>query len=293
MSNSPKPEDIILAVKESGYLMEQEVASQLEALGFHVQTNRAYKDQDEGKSREIDVSAIKRIAHNEEKNISVFIEILAECKNNSNPFIFIGRQKNTLDNRRPPEEFFSTIKYSLEKQIGPNARSVQDKPAFFHLALDKFHYGYKESTKAVQFCQIDRKSGNWKVNHGGIYDAIFYPIIKALNTRKKEVSGRLSYSGPSNIWFFFPIVVLSGDIYYIDSAQEKLEPTERDFVRFKREIDTTNLKGEFALDFIKQNSLENFISLNVNPLCDRLKYLVEQTPDDLLKRGVSEENLLA
>ena len=45
--------------------MEQEVATQLEALGFHVSTNMAFEDIEEGKSREIDV--IKRVAHNEEK----------------------------------------------------------------------------------------------------------------------------------------------------------------------------------------------------------------------------------
>ena len=47
--------------------MEQEVATQLEALDFDVQTNLAFEDIEEGKSREIDVSAIKEVAHNEEK----------------------------------------------------------------------------------------------------------------------------------------------------------------------------------------------------------------------------------
>ena len=67
MNASPSYTEIVDALKQSGYLMEQEVATQLEALDFHVSTNMAFEDIEEGKSREIDVSAIKRVAHNEEK----------------------------------------------------------------------------------------------------------------------------------------------------------------------------------------------------------------------------------
>ena len=52
MNNSPNPKDIIAALKQSGYLMEQQVATQLQALDFHVWTNWAFEDVDEGKSRE-------------------------------------------------------------------------------------------------------------------------------------------------------------------------------------------------------------------------------------------------
>ena len=84
MNASPSPEKIIDALRQSGYLMEQEVATQLEALEFHASTNLAFEDIEEGKSREIDVRAIKGVAHNEEKKLSAFVEILAECKNSRN-----------------------------------------------------------------------------------------------------------------------------------------------------------------------------------------------------------------
>ena len=38
------------------------------------------EDIDEGKSREIDVRAIRRVAHNEEKRLSAFIEIIGEMQ---------------------------------------------------------------------------------------------------------------------------------------------------------------------------------------------------------------------
>ena len=60
MPDQPTREEIAQAVKDSGYLMEQELGSELEALGFVVQTNYPYKDLDEAKSREIDVFAIRQ-----------------------------------------------------------------------------------------------------------------------------------------------------------------------------------------------------------------------------------------
>ena len=97
MTDVPSSNDILNALKFSGYLMEQEIASKLETLGFHVFTNWAFKDQDEGKSRELDVRAIKRVAHNEEGGLSAFIELLVECKNSVNPLVFIVRRQRPWD----------------------------------------------------------------------------------------------------------------------------------------------------------------------------------------------------
>lgn len=61
MSGTPSNEEIMDAIEQSGYLLEQHVATQLESLNFYVKTNIAFEDPDEGKSREIDVSAVKRV----------------------------------------------------------------------------------------------------------------------------------------------------------------------------------------------------------------------------------------
>jgi hypothetical protein len=104
MAASPTVADIMQAVNDSGFLMEQTVASQLEQRGYHVETNYAYEDPEEGKSREMDVRAVDRIAINEEKKVAAFIEIIVECKNSDNPFVFIGRQKNIKGKGFAPQE---------------------------------------------------------------------------------------------------------------------------------------------------------------------------------------------
>jgi hypothetical protein len=118
MSSGSTEEDIISALKDSGYLVEQEVASQLEALGYHVFTNWPFEDADEGKSREVDVRAIRRFALNEPKKLGAFIEIIVECKNSGNPIVFIERPKNEPDMKHTPMELvFPIPSYSASKPI--------------------------------------------------------------------------------------------------------------------------------------------------------------------------------
>ena len=83
--------------------MEQQIATQLEALDLHVWTNWAFEDIDEGKSREIDVRAVKRIAFDEGKKTSAYLEVIAECKNYTNPLVFIGRPRSDVDGLYGPE----------------------------------------------------------------------------------------------------------------------------------------------------------------------------------------------
>lgn len=79
MAAGPSNDEIMAAINESGYLMEQEVATQLEQRGLHVRTNVAFEDPDESKSREIDVVAVKRASFDEAAKLSAYVELLVEC----------------------------------------------------------------------------------------------------------------------------------------------------------------------------------------------------------------------
>ena len=293
MNASPSSEDIVDALKQSGYLMEQEVATQLEALNFHVWTNWAFEDSDEGKSREIDVRATKMVAQNKDKKLSAHLEIIAECKNSTNPFVFIGRPKNQTDKNHPPQELvFPIFQYEAEKEVesGSQVRKARQKNAFFHLEFDKVHYDFAKETKAVQFCRIVRKGKHWHANHGGLYDSIFYPMAKAITARKHKVLLKgTRLDDWCYFWFFVPIVVISGDLFYVDSTETDPEPQLKDYVTFKREIQSKKLKGTFAIDFIRQNRLENFVSDCLQPLVTRMADLTTNHADLVLKQNIPWE----
>ncbi len=292
MSDCPNHKDIIDALKQSGYLMEQEVATQLESLNFNVQTNLAFEDIEEGKSREIDVRAIRRVAHNEKRKLSAFVEVIAECKNSTNPFVFIGRPKNQADSHYPPQEFvFPVANYEARKKIARGGFQVRKKPAFFHLGLDKVHHGFARDTKAVQFCRIDRSKGkSWHANHGGLYDSIFYPMAKAFTAQKHKMIMDYRRSGEWRyFWLFVPMVIISGDIFYVDSMKADPVPQGIDYVTFKREIRSKKLNGIFSVEFVRQNQLEAFVSDCLDPLVYRMTDLITNRADFVLRESIPWE----
>ena len=268
-------------------MMEQQVATQLEELDLNVWTNWAFEDIDEGKSREIDVRAIKRVASNEEKKLAAFVEIIAECKNNSNPFVFLRRLKNYTDNSNVPEEMvFPIARYLETTRIDNNSVQSSSKDAFFHLSFDEVHQDFTSESKAVQFCRIDRKGKKWEANHGGLYNSIFYPMAKALMARKQDILNPPGRTEWRYFWLLVPVVVVSGDIYSVDSSQPDPVPEAISYVTFKREIRSGNINGTFALNFVRQDQLEQFYSACLEPVVNRMVDMTLNRADFVLNQDI-------
>ena len=261
MPEKPTVDEILDAIKASGYLMEQEVGSMLESHQFIVITNWAFIDADESKSRELDVFARKTVYRNDTSKLKIIVELLCECKNYQLPFVFISRKKNKLDNRRTPQEYlFPLNAFALPVPDKENTIMLVD--AFHHLGLDQHHYYYKSDDKVVQFSRILRKGRGWEANHADIYDDIFYKLIKALLARKKEVEpGEYRNIGDDwqSVWLLFPIVVLSGEMFLIDSSTENPTPRAVHHITFVRDIQSATMKGEYVLDFVTLQGLNEFI----------------------------------
>ncbi len=281
MAAGPTPDDIMAAVNESGYLMEQEVATQLERRGLHVRTSVAFEDPDERKSREIDVTAVRRVAHDETAKLAAFVELIVECKNSSNPFVFIARPKNEGDRHATPGEFLFPYKYEGRKETEGVLRMTREVSAFHHLGFDQVFTAHTAPWKAVQFCRIDRKGGGWHANHGGLYDAIFYPMAKALVARRRKVPKATRADDWRYFWLFFPLVVTSGDLILIDSSAEHPAPTSVDHVSFQRELKSGDLSGSFMVTFVRQSALQSFMEQVVDPLAALSTDLIENRQDFL------------
>lgn len=288
MSAAPNDSEIMQALRESGYLMEQHVASAFESLNFVVNTNYPYEDPDEGKSREIDVRSIRNVCTNQDRLLSAFSELIVECKNSSNPFVFITRDKNNFDLTIEPSEFIFPIKYETVKDLGDNQSVITPISPFFHLGFDKVHEDHIRKSKAVQFCRIDRNGRGWHANHGGLYDAIFYPLVKAVHARKAEIPKGRNPGDWRYLWFFFPLVVTSGALLEVDSALSDPQPRSRDWISFRRELRSGKLKGQFVVTFVRQDRLAEFVSACVQPIENLARDLVQNRPDIVLNKIVPE-----
>jgi len=289
MGREPNADQVMAALRESGYLMEQEVATELEMLHFHVQTNAAFEDPDEAKSREIDVRAVKRAANNENAKLSAFVELIVECKNSSNPFVFITRPKNSVDMRTAPSRFVYPAKFEMKQDLGSGRSRSREKEAFFHLGFDTVHPEYSLDWKAVQFCRIDRKSGGWHANHGGLYDAIFYPLAKAVTARWNDIPKNQRPDEWRYFWFLLPVVVTAGELLVVHSHEAVPTPVSVQTVHFKRELRSGKIAGVYGIDFVRQSHLQAFMREHVDRLAARASEFVTDNVRMLLETSLPWE----
>src|SRR5262245_48191148 len=90
-AQKPTVQEISSALARTGFLLEHRVAQGIRPLGFDIEISRAYRDQDTGQSREIDVFAeIDRTVGKRPFNIEISGHVIIECKNNTGLFVLIG-----------------------------------------------------------------------------------------------------------------------------------------------------------------------------------------------------------
>jgi hypothetical protein len=262
----PTPQEILEALGRTGFLLEQEVATELQQLGLHVNTGVAFQDPDEGKSREIDVLATG-FHVNRENMIGVKYEIICECKNTQWPFVLIGPAKTDKEFLYEPVGCTFPVPHFAEPvaQEASEPESYVLVPTFSVLRLDDEHY-IGNSHSAVQIARISRKSNKWQADNEGIFDSIIYPIAKALLARKKTYTldeppepGQLAL-----VYLCFPIIVTSGGLYFLDTTEADPAPKEVSHVTLLREIRTRNTNGHFMIDFVTKDGLSSFVQKRVH-----------------------------
>ena len=251
---NPSLEQILNAIKNSGYLFEQEVGSIFEKGGFNIKTNVAFKDEDEDKSREIDVMAFRRQYYNEEKKISVTIRVLCECKNNMHPFIFICRNKSISDaSYEPPNFQFPLDEYKTQVDGKPNSYRISG--GFNYFRLNRYFPFHQMDYKAVQFCKMVRKGSEWSAQHEGIYDSILLPLIKCLEYYKKYDGEYKNSGGWKHYSIYFPVVVLNAELYTIKSHISSTNIETTPCISYLRDIHSKKIKGTYLIDFVNVNEL--------------------------------------
>jgi hypothetical protein len=272
--SEPTEIQILAALEQSGYLFEQEVADKLEDLGFHVDTGWAFQDPEQEKSRELDVRGIKCVFHDEQNKLSVFVELLVECKAYENPLVFLQRAKNKREMEHPePREYLFPVKH-FKKPISAN--SYQEVPPFIHLDLRHHHYYYRDELKATQFSKIVRKGSNWTANHEGIYDSVVLPLAKALESQRQDALKRVAGPGWRYVWLFFPIVALRDGLFGIDVSERPINPKAKGRIGFVRHLESGNVNGFYLIDFVTFDYLGSYIENDLDPF---VKHVIELCND--------------
>jgi hypothetical protein len=151
MNNQSKisKNDLIEAIKRSGYLLECEIANILARSDFFIESNQVLEDPVTGKSREIDLIAEyydkNRIDH---PKTCAKIKFIFEIKNNIYPLVLMNKFEFS-----PNVEIWESIK---EIQTVPKGIDWSSEDSFYEkLVADN-------EPIFTQYCSFDVKKGNKK-----------------------------------------------------------------------------------------------------------------------------------
>lgn len=101
----PTSAEVIAALRDAGWLLEQDTEATLEKSGFHVTAGKAFPDPDDPSvSREINVHGFRQLFLSDELSVSVGARVLAECKQSSMPYIVVGGPTNAYELGRDRQE---------------------------------------------------------------------------------------------------------------------------------------------------------------------------------------------
>lgn len=284
--SQPTSAEVIAALREAGWLLEQDTAAMLEASGFHVTRGKAFPDPDDPSvSREIDVHAYRQLFRSDELSLSVGIRVLAECKQSSMPYVVVGGPASDYEMARDRQEQhfrFASIETG-RTELGEGRARLHHTRAREYLGLDRLPGNPWEARfLGTQLTRLDRKK-SWVADNRGIFTSLVYPLAKAL-TYFRSKSNRTSYvmHRPGQEWasidFYYPIVVTSAPLFAVDVTASDIEAVEVPWAAVTREIKSAKVDGQFNIDIVSSVSLGRYLAERVNTFGDAAAALAESDP---------------
>lgn len=203
--------EIINALKRSGYLLESEISKILAKAGFFVETNQVIEDPLTGKSREIDLIA-EFYEFDERRMKSKCISkahFVFEIKNNSAPIVLLTKFEHSpnIEDWLGLKEYITIpkgIKYDLHD-------------AYYKRLIHK-----KEYSIFTQYCSFQKKKDNGELMalhpdniHDGLSKICQY-CEEAIGEREiEEMAG--SYL---RHFIYLPILLIAEDLFELEYSEE-------------------------------------------------------------------------
>ncbi|MFI2414985.1 hypothetical protein [Streptomyces sp. NPDC018947] len=284
---TPSSDDVIAALERTGFLLEQRVAQEVRAAGFYAQTGRAFKDPEEGKSREVDVSAFKMLFQNERGNISLGVKLLIECKKSTGPYVVLGRNLSVKERNFPPHAHtmpISTVRWEEGRE--GNRISYRSRSLWEWLGLHELPYSPSlDERRGVQLVRMNLKNKEWQADNSSIFDSLTLPLMKAVEAFRPSRDRSSVVPGFAHMDLCFPLVVTSGDVFYVDVEAEVPAAEQVEWVSVERDIDTESVKGNFSMDVVSHGALDGYLN-RVLGFAEEVRKIVSADPQALVTREV-------
>lgn len=282
----PTSAEVIAALRDAGWLLEQDTAATLEKSAFHVTTAKAFPDPDDPSvSREVDVHGYRQLFRSDELTFSVGVRVLAECKQSSMPYVVVGGPANTYElGRDRQEQHFRFPRVETGRtEMGDGRARLHYTRAREYLRLEHLPGNpWEEGFVGNQMTRLDRKK-SWLADNRGIFTSLVYPLAKAL-TYFRSQQNRSSYvmHKPGQEWasvdFYYPLIVTSAPLFAVDVSRSDIEAVEVPWARMTREIKSAKIDGRFNIDIVTSDALERYLDERVIAFVSAVAELAEADP---------------
>lgn len=216
-------------LQSTGFPFEMKVARQLEKSGYEVALGKQFYDLGEGKMREFDILATKKIN-------DIEVKLIIECKHSDRDnWVFVAPEKK-------PGRFWTFVKHQSKIDWDD-----------FKKCFNKLHIFNNKISLTNNFVTYD---GNKKSDNSSVKDAIYKSIKALINQAHND-------SSVAKI-IYFPVVMFSGEMF-VARYQNQLSVRKENYLHYKidfidsdYDLNQDDKKGE---DFIGLGIDSNFYAI--------------------------------
>jgi len=238
-------------IQKSGFPLEIEVSSKLREDGWTVIIHDYYIDEEEGKSREIDVEAFKRLEINSPDYDFFHVSLIIECKKSlEKPWVFYTTQKGR-EFKFPQSIIKSLGKPRIHKKLISQERWMKGSHYFSPRFKKKAIIGYEPFTEG---------------KGQRIFEASMQ-VIKALAYMMKQTeqaAETLSVMNKNPLFIMYPVIVLDGHLFEYTLKEEVKPIMYLQYLvrhRFTNPL-TSELVGDvFLIDVLRKDFLPEYLKI--------------------------------
>jgi hypothetical protein len=259
----PTEDQILQALNRTGFMFEQRVAN---VLGEDTSTGWAFKDQDTGVSREIDIykSGYANI-YDRRRSIDIRWIILGECKSYQWPWVVLTKPWGDFRYHLDSPELMTTLAAKIELGIDDEMIPVHKDEKTFSQTYGEVRF--QKYPRAVQLVKLNKKSGGWEAHSGDIFSDITYPLAKAISLTKDQFEKKGTESEYWNrrreIQIVFPAIFISSPIYVVSAAASNPAVEQANHVVLERRLSSESVEGLFRYDLVHVDGIREWYNDHV------------------------------
>lgn len=217
-----KEDEIIEAVKRSGYLLENRILKSFLEFKFRAEANHIiFLDNSETNYREIDISATKTIKYfeiDEFLSLALYTHFMVECINNIQPLSLF---ENLGDTGEPAADWIYNLKINNEELIETISTIIPD-------IVHDYETKIIQPTPSKQYCSFTKKKGDhkndqWMAEHPDKFHRTLLKLVECVKYKFKQINDRWEGVRPQigRLDIFIPVIILQNGLNMII---QKIEP---------------------------------------------------------------------